>query len=741
MRASVFVGRVGGLAVALGIGSGVAVGGVGAAWAAPADSASAETADSASEATSARSTSGQTAARQRAGRSTRVAEKPAVADPVRAGAFDRVEVPVGTSPGRAARTSAALPPEVSTSKNENEAAAETVVPASSAASQDSSDQPVALPTAAESPAPLAVPPATTASTAEPVLIAPVTEPPSTTVVPPVMVPTPAPSAAAPGVVQSVLAPISGNGPVAPGESAVSWVMLAAARRELAGRADVQVAPAATLTTGQLVEPSGASAEGTPRAAVVAESQQTTPSFGDILNYTFFHKSVTANPEQVVGQSVTGVVTGNLNAVSANGATMIYALAERPTNGNVVLFQDGSYTYTPNSQTALSGGSDNFSVTIDNGSAYRLTGIGGAIQGIFSALAQLVGLRQPDTVTVQVPVTVAPTIVTIPVGTGPGGVAVSPDGRWVYTANYGDDTVTVVDAANSMIARTIAVGPESCGGLCEGPYALAVSPDGTRLYASGGSTPVFNPDGSVDYFEGKAPLTVIDTASGTIVERYDHGWGTSGGNLATSPDGHKLYMGLNSWVLGQPDGVMVLDLAMGTTTYLGVTSIVVAPSADGKTIALVDWRGDGTVYAFDVATNTELWSTGIVSSNKNFYGRGAVFGDGKVYVGVVGPYSTGAGVAVLDAATGNLITVVQTSVGPGADPSYQGVAVSPDGKRVYAVDSGKGTLSVIDTDTNTLIATTDLGGAPSGVTVSPDGDYVYVANRTDGTLSIIPVGVG
>jgi hypothetical protein len=52
----------------------------------------------------------------------------------------------------------------------------------------------------------------------------------------------------------------------------------------------------------------------------------------------------------------------------------------------------------------------------------------------------------------VPVTVAvspkdlPTV-TIPIGNlgnRPFGIAVSPDGRWVYTANYDDRTVSVVD---------------------------------------------------------------------------------------------------------------------------------------------------------------------------------------------------------------------------------------------------------------------------------------------------------
>jgi YVTN family beta-propeller protein len=94
--------------------------------------------------------------------------------------------------------------------------------------------------------------------------------------------------------------------------------------------------------------------------------------------------------------------------------------------------------------------------------------------------------------------------------------------------------------------------------------------------------------------------------------------------------------------------------------------------------------------------------------------------------------------VLDAATGAVIATVQTGSNVGSEDSYQGIAASPDGKRVYAVDPNTAMLSTIDAGTNTLIATSPLGGVPYGVAVSPDSKYVYVTNSSDGTLSVIPV---
>ena len=48
-----------------------------------------------------------------------------------------------------------------------------------------------------------------------------------------------------------------------------------------------------------------------------------------------------------------------------------------------------------------------------------------------------------------------------------------------------------------------------------------------------------------------------------------------------------------------------------------------------------------------------------------------------------------------------------------------------------------TVSVIDTATNTVTATVNVGRSPAGVAVTPDGRKVYVANRLDaGTVSVI-----
>jgi YVTN family beta-propeller protein len=63
-------------------------------------------------------------------------------------------------------------------------------------------------------------------------------------------------------------------------------------------------------------------------------------------------------------------------------------------------------------------------------------------------------------------------------------------------------------------------------------------------------------------------------------------------------------------------------------------------------------------------------------------------------------------------------------------------VTPDGSKVYVTNVNSNTVSVIDTATNTVIATIPVGTTPQGVAVTPDGSKVYVANSDSNTVSVI-----
>src|SRR5262249_50781347 len=66
----------------------------------------------------------------------------------------------------------------------------------------------------------------------------------------------------------------------------------------------------------------------------------------------------------------------------------------------------------------------------------------------------------------------------------------------------------------------------------------------------------------------------------------------------------------------------------------------------------------------------------------------------------------------------------------------GVAVTPDGSRVYVANQGSSSVSVINTATNTVTATVGVGHLPFGVAVTPDGKLIYVVNSSTHNVSVI-----
>jgi YVTN family beta-propeller protein len=78
----------------------------------------------------------------------------------------------------------------------------------------------------------------------------------------------------------------------------------------------------------------------------------------------------------------------------------------------------------------------------------------------------------------------------------------------------------------------------------------------------------------------------------------------------------------------------------------------------------------------------------------------------------------------------------------------GVAISPDGKKVYVLSqewnidgNGVGVISVIAIDSNTVIATIDLGhitghATCDSIAITPNGNWAYVTHMSNNSISVI-----
>lgn len=85
---------------------------------------------------------------------------------------------------------------------------------------------------------------------------------------------------------------------------------------------------------------------------------------------------------------------------------------------------------------------------------------------------------------------------IPVGPGPRGIAITPDGSRAYTGNTGNNTVSVIDTATNTVLTTIDLAPDGIN-----PQGIAITPDGSRAYTAN---------------EVNDTVSVINTATNTVI---------------------------------------------------------------------------------------------------------------------------------------------------------------------------------------------------------------------------------
>ncbi|MGX9788047.1 family 1 glycosylhydrolase [Mycobacterium sp. MMS18-G62] len=97
---------------------------------------------------------------------------------------------------------------------------------------------------------------------------------------------------------------------------------------------------------------------------------TDPSLWTLLAWVrreLFNESPTINP--VINPQTNGLITGNIGASDADGDPLTYTVIGRPLNGGTVeVDEDGNFTYRPMNAMAAVGGTDQFTVVVSDESA-------------------------------------------------------------------------------------------------------------------------------------------------------------------------------------------------------------------------------------------------------------------------------------------------------------------------------------------------------------------------------------
>ncbi len=287
--------------------------------------------------------------------------------------------------------------------------------------------------------------------------------------------------------------------------------------------------------------------------------------------------------------------------------------------------------------------------------------------------------------------------TIPVGPGPAGMALSPDSRFLYVANYGSgsgNTLSVIDTGDLFGGATTV----PCN---KAPSALAISPGGDILYVfshnpSGGFISAFRTD--TLQRTGMTFSTLSKPVGGVV-----------------SPDGKRLYVicagdsfrERNLWIYDTfiPGG-------MPERYETGGIPSSMALSPDGEKIYIAGIDDQGGFLA--VIDQQRKFPGPVKISLEDEPGEIALSYDGKQLF--VAGYDAGEGDALYVFDTGDLnLEPLKVTVTPGP----YGVAVDPGGNIVYVTgfNAGEGNVvSMVDTQhPDASVTETVAGKGPFAVT--------------------------
>lgn len=266
------------------------------------------------------------------------------------------------------------------------------------------------------------------------------------------------------------------------------------------------------------------------------------------------------------------------------------------------------------------------------------------------------------------------VATIAVGTGPEGIAVSPNGTQVWVVNGGNATISVISTISLTVIATIHVGTT--------PRFLAFTPDGTKVYV----TDVIA--------SGKVwPINVASRVVGTSIS-----CGVVPKSICILPNGVTAYVTNNSGVVP----ITIATNAVGSTITGFSTPAYVIASPDSAHIYVV---GFDKLYVVATASNT---ITATITTG--FTGNGATITPNGNSI-----YLTIATAVQLISTVSNTVTATIALPGGGI-PEYP--AATPDGQYIYVPDGSNAlnTVYIISTLTNTIVGVVNSGLGPFQVAI-------------------------
>ena len=286
--------------------------------------------------------------------------------------------------------------------------------------------------------------------------------------------------------------------------------------------------------------------------------------------------------------------------------------------------------------------------------------------------------------------------TVAVGSTPVDVAVNPSGTRAYVANYGSNSVSVIDTASNAVSTTIS-GVSS-------PTGIAISSAGV------GAVP--------GYFNQAAILdTTTNTVSGTasLPQQAD--------GVAFSPDGSAFYVAETSRVRKYSATAPYSILAQSAPVLNAYSRVAVSP--DGARVWATSYNS-GTVTVFNAANMATIQT---ITPGFGMLGIAITPDGSKAYAARCG--------------AGQLLPIDTTTFAIGTAISVPGcpygVAINPAGTLAAVARYSGNAVAAIDLATATIVDTATGVTGPSYLAMSPAGDMLYVVRQFGNAVAVVTFG--
>ncbi|MFB3895315.1 MAG: alkaline phosphatase family protein [bacterium] len=253
------------------------------------------------------------------------------------------------------------------------------------------------------------------------------------------------------------------------------------------------------------------------------------------------------------------------------------------------------------------------------------------------------------------------------------IALSADGKWLYVLDLANYRMVIIDTLTSQVVSSIKVG--------RNPFALVLTNDGKKAYLANMGTFQYS---LVETREQDDKRGITFPAFGYPSKKAEQGTITEGRKVPGLGDPN-VPESCSVWGI-DISNPMKPKVSMKLKTGLPIGQAIGGSSPAGLAVTqdalYVSNSMNDTIESYDLKTLQRKWRTLLTPVPFLRRLRGVI------------PF---------------------------------GLALSPDGKRLYVAESGINAVGILETKTGKILGHIPVGWYPAQVNISPNGKYLYVSN--------------